>query len=196
VLSHLFIVFFLLLYRLSANTSNPYTVIMLLIFTHSMIYFIIFEIKICHKIPKTLTVLAPGCADPRRPMLLSCAESSGLGPRSLLPSLESSFPSPVAVFLFWRWLPRERRSFFDFSLLSVCSAMAAATIPRWILPWIWGGPGFRSHLRTLVFCCSETSVCFGFLPSPQQVYSRNLLVNLRVVFLLNHFMFLLWFQDF
>jgi hypothetical protein len=49
VLSHLFIVLFLFLYRLRANTSNPYTVIMLLIFTHSMIYFMIFGIKICRK---------------------------------------------------------------------------------------------------------------------------------------------------
>jgi hypothetical protein len=55
VLSHLFIVFFLFLYRLSVNTSNPYTIIMLLIFTHSMICFMIFGIKICHKIHKTLT---------------------------------------------------------------------------------------------------------------------------------------------
>jgi hypothetical protein len=55
VLSHLFIVFFLFLYRLSVNTNNPYAAIILLIFTHSMIYFIIFEIKICRKIPKTLT---------------------------------------------------------------------------------------------------------------------------------------------
>jgi hypothetical protein len=49
VLSHLFIVFFLFLYRLSANTSNPYAAIMLLIFTHGMIYFMIFGIKICRK---------------------------------------------------------------------------------------------------------------------------------------------------
>jgi hypothetical protein len=53
--SHLLIVFFLFLYRLSANTSNLYATIILLIFTHNMIYFIIFGIKICHKIPKTLT---------------------------------------------------------------------------------------------------------------------------------------------
>jgi hypothetical protein len=46
VLSHLFIVFFLFLYRLNVNTSNPYTAIMLLIFTHSMICFMIFRIKI------------------------------------------------------------------------------------------------------------------------------------------------------
>jgi hypothetical protein len=57
VLSNLFIMFFLLLYRLSANTSNPYTVIILLIFTHSMIYFIIFKIKIYRKMTKTLTVV-------------------------------------------------------------------------------------------------------------------------------------------
>jgi hypothetical protein len=56
VLSHLFIVFFLFLYRLNANTSNPYAAIILLIFTHSMIYFMIFGIKICRKIPKTLTL--------------------------------------------------------------------------------------------------------------------------------------------
>jgi hypothetical protein len=55
VLSYLLVVFFLFLYRLSANTSNPYAAIMLLIFTHSMICFMIFKIKICHKIPKTLT---------------------------------------------------------------------------------------------------------------------------------------------
>jgi hypothetical protein len=50
-LSHLLIMFFLFLYRLSVNTSNPYDVIMLLIFTHS----VIFEIKIYRKISKTLT---------------------------------------------------------------------------------------------------------------------------------------------
>jgi hypothetical protein len=55
-LSHLLVVFFLFLYRLSANTSNPYDAIMLLIFTHSMICFIIFGIKICHKMPKSLTI--------------------------------------------------------------------------------------------------------------------------------------------
>jgi hypothetical protein len=55
VLSYLFIMFFLFLYRLSANTSNLYAAIILLIFTHSMICFMIFGIKICRKIPKTLT---------------------------------------------------------------------------------------------------------------------------------------------
>jgi hypothetical protein len=55
MLSYLFIMIFLFLYRLSVNTSNPYAAIMLLIFTHSMICFMIFKIKICHKIPKTLT---------------------------------------------------------------------------------------------------------------------------------------------
>jgi hypothetical protein len=63
VLSHLFIVFFLLLYRLSANTNNPNTAIMLLIFTHSMICFIIFGIKICRKISKTLTIQNFDCCD-------------------------------------------------------------------------------------------------------------------------------------
>jgi hypothetical protein len=52
-LSHLLVVF---LYRLSVNTSNPYDAIMLLISTHSMICFMIFGIKICHKMPKTLTI--------------------------------------------------------------------------------------------------------------------------------------------
>jgi hypothetical protein len=55
VLSYLFIVFFLFLYRLSVNTSNPRTIIMLLIFTYSMVCFMIFRIKIYRKIPKTLT---------------------------------------------------------------------------------------------------------------------------------------------
>jgi hypothetical protein len=62
-LSHLLIVFFLFLYRLSANTSNPYDVIMLLIFTHSMICFMIFGIKICHKMPKSLTIQKLDCCD-------------------------------------------------------------------------------------------------------------------------------------
>jgi hypothetical protein len=56
-LSHLLVVFFLFLYRLRANISNHYVVIILLIFTRSMIYFMIFKIKICHKIPKTLTIM-------------------------------------------------------------------------------------------------------------------------------------------
>jgi hypothetical protein len=54
-LSHLLVVF---LYRLSVNTSNPYDTIMLLISTHSMICFMIFGIKICHKMPKSLTFRA------------------------------------------------------------------------------------------------------------------------------------------
>jgi hypothetical protein len=48
-LSHLLVLF---LYRLSANTSNLDDVIMLLIFTYS---FMIFGIKICRKMTKTLT---------------------------------------------------------------------------------------------------------------------------------------------
>jgi ABC-type anion transport system duplicated permease subunit len=58
VLSYLPVVFFLFLYRLSTNTSNPYAAIMLLIFTNSMICFMFFEIKIYCKIPKNLTKLA------------------------------------------------------------------------------------------------------------------------------------------
>jgi hypothetical protein len=61
VLSHLLVVFFLFLYRLTTNTSNPYAATMLLIFTHSMICFIIFEIKIYHKMPKNLTVIIIVC---------------------------------------------------------------------------------------------------------------------------------------
>jgi hypothetical protein len=63
MLSHLFIVFFLFLYRLNANISNPYAAIMLLIFTHSMICFMIFGIKICHKMSKTLTIQKLDCCD-------------------------------------------------------------------------------------------------------------------------------------
>jgi uncharacterized membrane protein YjgN (DUF898 family) len=55
VLSHLLIVFFLFLYGLSVNTSNPYITIMLFIFTHCMICFMIFGIKIYRKMHKTLT---------------------------------------------------------------------------------------------------------------------------------------------
>jgi hypothetical protein len=62
-LSHLLVVFFLFLYRLSVNTSNPYDAIMLLIFTHSMICFMIFGIKICHKMPKSLTIQKLDCCD-------------------------------------------------------------------------------------------------------------------------------------
>jgi hypothetical protein len=56
-LSHLLVMFFLFLYRLSANVSNPYDTIMLLIFTHNIIYFMIFEIKICHKMSLTPTAI-------------------------------------------------------------------------------------------------------------------------------------------
>jgi hypothetical protein len=56
VLSHLLVMFFLFLYRLSANTSNSYAAIMLLIFTHSMICFMMFGIKIYRKMSKTLTI--------------------------------------------------------------------------------------------------------------------------------------------
>jgi hypothetical protein len=62
-LSHLLVVFFLFLYRLSTNISKPYATIMLLIFTHSMICFMIFGIKICCKMPKTLTIQKLDCCD-------------------------------------------------------------------------------------------------------------------------------------
>jgi hypothetical protein len=55
-LSHLLVMFFLFLYRLSVNTSNPYDAIILLISMYSMICFMIFGIQICHKIPKSLTI--------------------------------------------------------------------------------------------------------------------------------------------
>jgi hypothetical protein len=69
-LSHLLVVFFLFLYRLSANINNPYAAIMLLIFTHSMICFMIFGIKICHKMPKTLTIQK--LEEKARALLSSC----------------------------------------------------------------------------------------------------------------------------
>jgi hypothetical protein len=51
-LTHLFVVFFLFLYRLNMNTNDPYDTIILLIFNNNMICFMTFEIKIYHKIPK------------------------------------------------------------------------------------------------------------------------------------------------
>jgi hypothetical protein len=63
LLSHLLVVFFLFLYRLSANTSNPCAAIMFLIFTHSMICFMIFGIKISRKMPKNLTIQKLDCCD-------------------------------------------------------------------------------------------------------------------------------------
>jgi hypothetical protein len=62
-LSHLLVVFFLFLYRLNVNMSNPYDAIMLLIFTHSMIYFMIFGLKICCKMHKSLTIQKLDCCD-------------------------------------------------------------------------------------------------------------------------------------
>jgi hypothetical protein len=55
--------FFLFLYRLSVNTSNPYTAIILLIFTHNMICFMFFGIKICRKMPKNLSDQKLDCCD-------------------------------------------------------------------------------------------------------------------------------------
>jgi hypothetical protein len=55
MLSHLFVMFVMFLYRLSANTNNIYAAIILLIFNNSMIFLLDFRIKIYHKIPKLLT---------------------------------------------------------------------------------------------------------------------------------------------
>jgi hypothetical protein len=52
-LSHLFVVLFLFLYKLSAN--NPYDILILLFFNNIMIYFMTFGIKTYRKIPKILT---------------------------------------------------------------------------------------------------------------------------------------------
>jgi hypothetical protein len=62
-LSHLFIIFVPLLYRLSVNTTNLYTVIILLIINNSMIFLLDFKIKIYHKMAKHLTIYFP--AHPR-----------------------------------------------------------------------------------------------------------------------------------
>jgi hypothetical protein len=57
-LSHLFIVFVMFVYRLSASMNNFYAAIILLILNNSMIYLMNFKFKIYHKIPKILTSLA------------------------------------------------------------------------------------------------------------------------------------------
>jgi hypothetical protein len=56
-LSHLFVVFVLFLYKLSANTNNFYATIILLILNNNIILLLDFEIKIYCKIPKHLTYL-------------------------------------------------------------------------------------------------------------------------------------------
>jgi hypothetical protein len=53
-LSRLFVVFFLFLHRLSANTNNPYKAIILL--NNIMICLVTFGIKIYHIMPKFLTI--------------------------------------------------------------------------------------------------------------------------------------------
>jgi hypothetical protein len=55
-LFHLFVVFFLFLYGLSANINTHYDVIILLIFNNSMDCFMNFGIKIYRKMPKILTL--------------------------------------------------------------------------------------------------------------------------------------------
>jgi hypothetical protein len=52
--SRLFIVFVLFLYRLSVNSNNLYTIIILLILNNSMIFLLNFGIKIYRKIPTAL----------------------------------------------------------------------------------------------------------------------------------------------
>jgi hypothetical protein len=58
-LSHLFIVFVMFVYRLSASMNNFYAAIILLILNNSMIYLMNFKFKIYHKIPKILTCTTP-----------------------------------------------------------------------------------------------------------------------------------------
>jgi hypothetical protein len=53
-LPRLFIVFVLFLYRLSVNSNNLYTIIILLILNNSMIFLLNFGIKIYRKIPTAL----------------------------------------------------------------------------------------------------------------------------------------------
>jgi hypothetical protein len=47
------LIYVVFLYRLSVNTINPYTAIMMIIFTRIKICFMIFKIKIYHKMPKS-----------------------------------------------------------------------------------------------------------------------------------------------
>jgi hypothetical protein len=51
--SLIYVMLFLFLYRLSVNTINPYTTIMMIIFTRIRICFMIFKIKIYRKMPKS-----------------------------------------------------------------------------------------------------------------------------------------------
>jgi hypothetical protein len=56
MLSHLFVVFVLFLYRLSTNMNNLCAAIILLILNNSMIYMIDFGFKIYQKMPTILTL--------------------------------------------------------------------------------------------------------------------------------------------
>jgi hypothetical protein len=60
-LSRLFVVFFLFLHRLIANTNNPYEAIIFL--NNIMICFVTFGIKIYHKMLKILTIQKLDCCD-------------------------------------------------------------------------------------------------------------------------------------
>jgi hypothetical protein len=62
-LSHLFVVFVLFLYRLSMNSNNLYTVIILLTLNNSMVYLMDFGIKIYRKMPKFLRIQKLDCCD-------------------------------------------------------------------------------------------------------------------------------------
>jgi hypothetical protein len=59
--SHVFVVFFLFLYRLCVNTNNPYDIIILLILNNIVIYFMTFEIKIYHKILIQIICISSVC---------------------------------------------------------------------------------------------------------------------------------------
>jgi hypothetical protein len=56
LVSHLFVVFVLFLYRLSMNANNLYSSIILLKLNNSMIFLLDFGIKIYRKMPKYLTI--------------------------------------------------------------------------------------------------------------------------------------------
>jgi hypothetical protein len=63
MLSYLFVMFFMFLYRLSTNKNNLYAVIILFILNNVMIYLLAFRIKIYRKMPKNLTIQKLDCCD-------------------------------------------------------------------------------------------------------------------------------------
>jgi hypothetical protein len=56
-LSHLFVVFVLFLYKLSVNTNNLYSAIILLILNNSIIFLLNFRIKIYRKMAKHTSLI-------------------------------------------------------------------------------------------------------------------------------------------